>query len=131
MPSRRIERLNEQIRADVAELILREMKDPRIAGLVSITSVDLSPDLRNAKIFVSVFGSSDDAKHTISALRSATGFLRSKLASRMTTKRAPELHFMLDSSIERGERIMSLIRQVEQEPVSPEPDPSGGDNDRA
>lgn len=115
MPSRRIERLNEQLRADVAELIAREMKDPRIAGLVSVTSVDLSPDLRHAHVYVSVLGSDVDRKHTLAGLRSASGFLRTQLAARLTTKRAPELQFSLDSSIERGERIMHLIREVERE----------------
>jgi ribosome-binding factor A len=115
MPSRRIARLNEQLRADVADLIAREMKDPRIAGLVSVTSVDLSPDLRHAHVYVSVLGSDEERKHTLAGLRSASGFLRTQLAARLTTKRAPELQFSIDSSIERGERIMHLIREVERE----------------
>ena len=69
MPTRRIARLNEQIRADIAQIVSREMKDPRIAGLVSITSVDLSPDLRHANVFVSVMGTDDDRKHTLQGLR--------------------------------------------------------------
>jgi ribosome-binding factor A len=112
MPTRRIERLKEQMRSDLAQLIARDMKDPRIAGLVSVTSVDLSPDLRHAHVYISVLGSEEERKHTLSGLRSATGFLRSQLAARMTTKRAPDLQFSLDTSIERGERIMSLIREV-------------------
>ena len=119
MPSRRIERLNEQLRADLAELISRQMKDPRIAGLVSITEVDLSPDLRQAKVYISVLGSAEDRKQTLAGLKSASGFLRSQLAARMTTKRAPELYILLDTSIERGERIMQLIRQVERETPVP------------
>jgi ribosome-binding factor A len=115
MPTRRIARLNEQTRADIAQLVAREMKDPRIAGLVSITSVDLSPDLRHAQVYVSVMGTEDDRRQTLRGLRAAAGFLRSQLAARMTTKRAPELQFALDESIERGERIMSLIREVERE----------------
>jgi ribosome-binding factor A len=119
MASRRIARLNEQLRSDLSELIAREVKDPRLAGLVTLTSVDISPDLRHAKVFVSVLGTDDDRKHTLTALRSATGFLRSQIAARMTTKRAPDLQFLLDASIERGERIMQLIREVEQEPPVP------------
>ncbi len=102
------------------------MKDPRIAGLVSITQVDLSPDLRHARVYFSVLGSDEDRKHTLAALRSATGYLRSQLAARMTTKRAPELQFMPDQSIERGERIMQLIHQVEQEPPVPDTDNGQG-----
>ncbi|HLH74199.1 MAG TPA: 30S ribosome-binding factor RbfA [Chloroflexota bacterium] len=116
MVSRRIARLNEQVRSDIAELITREMKDPRLAGLVSVTSVELSPDLRNARVFISVLGSDLERKQTLQAIRSAAGFLRTQLAARMTTKRAPELHFLLDTSIERGERIMHLIHQIEKEP---------------
>jgi ribosome-binding factor A len=115
MASRRIARLNEQLRSDLSELIVREVKDPRLAGMVTVTTVDISPDLRHAKVYVSVLGSEDDRKHTLQALRSATGFLRTQIAARMTTKRAPDLQFMLDVSIERGERIMQLIREVERE----------------
>jgi ribosome-binding factor A len=113
MATRRIQRLNEQIRQDLAELISRELKDPRLTGLVSITSVELSPDLRYAQVFVSVLGSADDRKRSLAALRSAAGFLRTQIAARMTTKRAPELHFVADQSIEQGERIMHLLREVE------------------
>jgi ribosome-binding factor A len=117
MPTRRIARLNEQLRADLADLIVREVKDPRLAGLVTITQVDLSPDLRHAKVFVSVLGSEDDRKHSLAALRSATGFLRSQIAHRLTTKRAPDLQFVSDVSIERGERIMQILREVERATV--------------
>lgn len=113
MASRRLARLNEQLRADVAELIAREIKDPRLAGLVTVTSAEISPDLRNARVYISVLGSEVERKHSLTALRSAAGFLRTQLAARLTTKRAPELHFLLDTSIERGERIRTLLREVE------------------
>ncbi len=116
MATRRIARLNEQVRGDLSELIGREVKDPRLAGLVTVTSVDLSPDLRHAKVFISVLGTEEDRKHTLAALRSASGFLRSQIAGRMTTKRAPDLQFLIDESIERGERIMQVIREIEREP---------------
>lgn len=106
-------RLNEQLRADVAELIAREMKDPRLAGLVSVTAAEMSPDLRHARVFISVLGSDEDRKKTLQAIRSAAGFLRTQLAGRMTTKRAPELHFSMDASIERGQRIINLLHQIE------------------
>jgi len=115
MPTRRIERLNEQLRADLSELIGREVKDPRLSGLVTVTSVDLSPDLRHAKVYISVFGTDDDRTHSLSALRSASGFLRSQVAARLTTKRAPDFQFLLDASIERGDRIMQVIREIERE----------------
>ncbi|HVB97591.1 MAG TPA: 30S ribosome-binding factor RbfA [Chloroflexota bacterium] len=120
MVSRRIARLNEQVRSDIAELITREMNDPRLAGLVTVTSAELSPDLRNARVYISVLGSDEERKNTLLAIRGAAGFLRSHLAARMTTKRAPELHFVLDTSIERGERIMHIIHQIEEEPTDEE-----------
>ncbi len=126
MPSRRIARLNEQLRADVSELIAREMKDPRLAGLISITGVELSPDLRHAQVYVSVLGTAAERQHTLAALRRAAGFLRTQLATRLTTKRTPDLHFVLDASIERGERIMDLIRQVEHERARPPSDEATG-----
>jgi|SRR5579884_123612 ribosome-binding factor A len=112
MSTRRMARLNEQLRADVAELIAREMKDPRLAGLVSVTAAEMSPDLRHARIFISVLGTEEERKQTLKAIRNAAGFLRTQLASRMTTKRAPELHFALDASIERGQRIMTLLHEI-------------------
>ncbi len=112
MSTRRMARLNEQLRADVAELIAREMKDPRLAGLVSVTAAEMSPDLRHARIFISVLGTEEERKQTLKAIRNAAGFLRTQLASRMTTKRAPELHFALDASIERGQRIMALLHEI-------------------
>ena len=115
MASRRIARLNDQIRADLAELIAREMKDPRVSGLISVTGVDIAPDLSTAKVYISVLGTPEDRKHALTALRNASGFLRTQLASRLTIRRAPELHFMADTSIERGERIMELLREVESE----------------
>lgn len=119
MATRRLARLNDQIRADISELIRREMKDPRLAGLISVTGVQVSPDLRFAKVFVSVLGSVEDEKHSLTALRRASGFLRGQLAERLTTRRAPELQFYADTSIERGQRIMSLIREIEREAGPP------------
>lgn len=113
--SRRIARLNGQLRADLSELIVRELKDPRVSGLVSVTAVTVAPDLHDATVYVSVLGTDADRRHTLQALRSAAGFLRSQIAARLHTKYTPELHFTLDTSIERGERIMHLMREIEHE----------------
>ena len=115
MASRRIARLNDQIRADIADLIAREMKDPRVSGLISVTGVDIAPDLSSAKVYISVLGTPEERKRALTALRNAAGFLRTQLATRLTIRRAPELHFVADTSIERGERIMELLREVESE----------------
>lgn len=119
MPSRRIERVNDLLRSELSELIGRTLKDPRVAGLVSLTEVETSADLRHARVFVSVFGSDEERKSTLSALRHAAGFLRHEVAQRVTLRHMPELDFQLDSSIERGDRILQLLRQVQ--PPVPEP----------
>jgi ribosome-binding factor A len=125
MASRRIARLNDQIRGDLAELISREMKDPRVSGLISVTGVDVAPDLSTAKVYISVLGTPEERKRALTALRSGAGFLRTQLAARLTIRRAPELHFIADTSIERGERIMELLREVESEHPAEGPAPDG------
>jgi ribosome-binding factor A len=127
MTTRRVARLNDQIRADLSELIRKEMKDPRLAGLISVTGVEVTPDIRHAKVFVSVLGSPEDEKHTLQALRSAAGFLRSQLADLLTTRRAPELHFVKDESIQRGQRLLSLFREVEAQKPAERPPAEGSD----
>lgn len=119
-PSRRLVRLNEQLREEIADLIRRELKDPRLAGLVSVTAVDAAPDLATARVFVSVMGSEDDKKASLSTLRRAAGFFRHELIERLTLRRVPELIFLLDQSIERGDHLLELLRQLQrdQEPSS-------------
>jgi ribosome-binding factor A len=113
MPSRRIERVNDLLRSELSELIGRTLKDPRVAGLVSLTEVETTADLRHARVYVSVFGSDDDQKSTLTALRSAAGFLRREIAQRVTLRTVPELEFQLDKSLEQGDRILRLLKQVQ------------------
>ncbi|WP_201360696.1 30S ribosome-binding factor RbfA [Dictyobacter formicarum] len=110
----RQEKLGELMTADLSELIRTRLKDPRV-GFASITRVEVSGDLRHAKVFVSVMGTPEEQKETMSGLKNASGFLRHELASRLTLRYMPELSFKLDTSIEEGARILSLINQVEQE----------------
>jgi ribosome-binding factor A len=117
VPSRRIERVNDLLRSELSELIGRTLKDPRVAGLVSLTEVETTADLRHAKVFVSVFGSEDDQKSTLTALRSAAGFLRREIAHRVTLRTVPELEFQLDKSLEHGDRILRLLKQVQTDPT--------------
>lgn len=125
-PNRRIDRINELLRSEIAELISREIKDPRLAGLISVTEVDTTTDLRHAKVFVSVFGTEEDRASSLAALRSATGFLRREVAQRVTFRHMPELEFHLDTSLEHGDRIMRLLRQVADEKGSPTAKPARG-----
>ncbi|MHB1132643.1 MAG: 30S ribosome-binding factor RbfA [Chloroflexota bacterium] len=111
--SRRLERINEQLRGEIAELIQRELKDPRLAGLISITSVESTSDLATAKVFVSVMGSEDDKTTSLQTLRRAAGFFRHQLMERLHhLRRIPELIFQADASIERGDHILGLLREL-------------------
>ncbi len=122
MPSRRVERLNEQFRAEISELIRRELRDPGLTGLVSITTVDLSPDLRHARVYFSALGGEEERRRALAALQRAAGYLRHELAGRLTLRHVPELLFRPDTSLERGERIMGLLREIREE--IPEGSPS-------
>ena len=111
MTSMRAERLAEVIRAEASEIFQRDLKDPRI-GFVSITDVEVTADLRHAKIFVSVLGDEEAKQRSMAGLNRAKGHIRSELGRRLALRFVPEIHFRLDESIERGSRIVSLIREV-------------------
>ncbi len=110
----RQEKLGELIAAELSELIRTRLKDPRV-GFASITHVEVSGDLRHAKVFVSVMGGTEEQAATMKGLKNASGFLRHELASRLVLRFMPELTFKLDTSIAEGARILDLIAQVEQE----------------
>jgi ribosome-binding factor A len=107
--TRRTERINDLLREEISDLVLHELKDPRIGGLVSITEVDVSPDLRHAKVFVSVLGSNEERSSTLDALEAGRRFLQRELRRRVTMRYVPDLAFLPDDSMERGQRILSLI----------------------
>ncbi len=111
MNTPRIARLRELLKKEVSEILQREMKDPRI-GFVSVTDVEISADLRHAKIFVSIFGDAAAKTQTMEGLESARGFVRTELAHRIRLRRIPEVLFRIDESIERGARVNRLLRQV-------------------
>ena len=108
----RIERLNNLIRHEISDLLQRQVKDPRLGNLVTVTEVSVSPDLRQAKIFVSHMGSEQEKRETLSVLAAASGFFRKELARRLKLRRIPELSFQWDESIERGARLLHLIDQI-------------------
>jgi ribosome-binding factor A len=110
----RQEKLGELMVAEISELIHTRLKDPRI-GFASITRVEVSGDLRHAKVFVSVMGNEEERAATMKGLRNATGFIRHELAGRLTLRYMPELVFKLDHSIEEGARVLELIHKVEHE----------------
>ena len=110
--TRRTERLNDLLREEIAELVRREVKDPRMAGLVSILEVQISPDLRNAKVYVSVLGTQEEKASTFVALDAAAHFIQRQLGKRLTIRRTPELTFVEDQTIQEGSRIGSLLDQA-------------------
>ncbi len=110
----RQERLGELIAMELSDLLRTRVRDPRV-GFASITRVEVSGDLRHAKIHVSVMGSPQEQAETMKGLKNATGFLRHELATRIVLRYMPEIVFKLDTSIEEGTRILELIKQVEQE----------------
>ncbi|MFZ0963439.1 MAG: 30S ribosome-binding factor RbfA [Terriglobia bacterium] len=111
LPGRRAERLGHQIRVELAELISREVKDPRI-GFATITRVELTADLHHARVFVSVLGNAEEQKNNIEGLSSAAGFLRHEIGHRLALRRAPELDFILDHGAETVEKIDLLLQEI-------------------
>jgi ribosome-binding factor A len=114
MPVRRANRpqqLGELIREEMSDLLQREMRDPRVE-LVSITDVEVSPDLKYAKIYFSRLGSEEERQETLRALQHATAYLRRLLAGRLTIRSVPEIEFRLDTSLAHGERVMRLLNEL-------------------
>ena len=107
----RPERVREQLRIDVADILQSELKDPRI-GLVTCTRVDLTNDLRHAKIYVSTLGDDRARDDTMEALESATGYVRRLLSKRLGLRASPEIVFVFDPSVEYGIRLESLIEET-------------------
>ncbi len=114
--SMRTTRVGELLRAEISELILREVKDPRVArGMVTVTEVQVSPDLRRAVVYVSHLGSEDERREVLEGLQHSAPFLHRELVHRLSLRNVPELVFRFDPSIERGARLAELIHQVSAE----------------
>ncbi|OBR66820.1 ribosome-binding factor A [Paenibacillus oryzae] len=107
----RVGRVSEQIKKELSQIIQAELKDPRI-GFITVTGVEATSDLSQARIYLSVLGNDEQKEATLKALASATGFLRSELGKRMKLRHTPELLFKFDSSIEYGSRIESLLESI-------------------
>lgn len=121
MTPTRAQRLAEVIRGEASEIIQREMRDPRI-GFLSITEVVVSADLRHARIYVSVLGDGAAKQRTMEGLERARGHIRSELGHRLALRHVPDILFRLDESIERGTRVVSLMRAVAEEGSRGSPD---------
>lgn len=114
--NRRVSRVASLIRREVSEMLIQGIKDDRVgAGMVSITDVDVSGDLQHAKIFVSIYGTDEARAETMEGLASATNYVRRELGSRVRLRRTPEVQFIEDRSLERGDRTLDLMARIRRE----------------
>jgi ribosome-binding factor A len=111
-PYKRSERLGELILAEISDLIARDIKDPRL-GFVTFTRVEMSADLRYAKVFASVIGSAAEKARTLQGLSSAAGYIRGHLGRALRLRYTPEITFLIDESLEHGAKIAQLLRQLQ------------------
>ena len=111
MESARTHRVGELIKEELSEMIKRQLKDPRI-GLVTITGVEVSPDLRHADVYIDVLGNKKQRETTLEGLRRSSGYLRKELSKKLRLKHFPELKFEFDPSIEAGLRIEKIIKKL-------------------
>lgn len=112
MPADRMRRVNEAMKEVLSTHIAGDLRDPRI-GFVTVTSVETSPDLRRARVFVSVLGSEDERDRTLEGLAASHGYLQSQVATELRMKRTPVLEFVYDDSIDTGMRITGLLEDHE------------------
>ena len=107
-------RINGEVQRVLAEVIRGEIKDPRISPLTSVVSVEVAPDLKTCKAWISVYGDEEAQKATIAGLKSAEGFIRKELARRINLRNTPEIRFIVDQSIAYGVKMSKLIDEVNQ-----------------
>ncbi|NJK50637.1 30S ribosome-binding factor RbfA [Candidatus Gracilibacteria bacterium] len=111
--SRRVSRVSSSIKREVSQMLLNEIKDDRVgAGMVSITDVEVSGDLQHARIYVSIYGTEAAKAETMEGLKSSASFVRRELGQRIRLRRTPEVVFVEDRSLERGDRTLHLLNQI-------------------
>jgi ribosome-binding factor A len=111
MPARRLEQIGDLLRAELSDLLRREMQDPRL-GFVTITNVTVSADLRNARVSVSCYGDETAQQESLRALRGAAGFLRSEVGKRIRLRTTPQLSFQLDHSMAHAEEVQRTLNAL-------------------
>jgi ribosome-binding factor A len=115
LAARRMQRLNDLIRDELAHLLAHETRDPRISGVISITDVETARDLAISHVYVSVLGTEEEAEEVLQHIRRAASFFRRELARRLNLRHTPELDFRLDRSIAEGAHIEQLLRELNHE----------------
>jgi ribosome-binding factor A len=116
--SHRHERVGEEIAHEINAMLAGELKDPRLEGMVVVSEVRVQPDMKHARVFVNMRGSSKEQSDAIKALEHASGYIRSELIERLQLRRLPELHFTLDLSQEHVERIEQLLKEMKKDKPS-------------
>lgn len=114
--TRRTQRLNDLIRDELGQLLLHQVRDPRLSGVVTVTSVEVAPDLTLAKVSISSLGGEEEKARTMEGVAAASGYLRRELAQRIRLRRIPQLEFIRDDSIQEGVETLNLIKKVSGEP---------------
>jgi ribosome-binding factor A len=112
MPTGRMRRVDEAVRAVLSDAISKDLQDPRV-GFVTVTAVKTSPDLRHARVYVSVLGDEAQRGESLAGLRSARGFLQGRVAGELTLKHTPTITFEYDESVDRGMRISQLLQETD------------------
>lgn len=112
MAGYRIDRISEDIKREIIA-IMREVKDPRVSGMLSVVKVDVSNDLSYAKVYVSAMEGIESAKQSVKGLKAASGFIRSRLGSSLHLRKTPELRFVADDSIEKGMELFNKLKDIE------------------
>jgi len=130
MASSRPERVGDQIRVEITGMLTRQVHDPGI-GFLTITRVEVSADLQHAKIYYTTLGDEKARRESARAIERASPFLRRQLAGRLRLRRAPELHFFFDESVERHDRIERILQDLEQERASRPPETDAASTDTA
>jgi len=115
-------RINGEVQKELGNIIRGEIKDPRISPLTSVVAVEVAPDLKHCKAYISVLGDEEAQKNTVKGLKSAEGFIRTKLARAINLRNTPEIMFVLDQSIEYGVNMSRLIDEVNRDIERDEPD---------
>ena len=122
-------RINGEVQRELSVIIRKEIKDPRIHMMTSVTQVEVAPDLKTCKAFISVLGNEEEKKNTLAGLRSAEGYIRRYLAKNLNLRNTPEIHFILDDSIEYGVHMSHLIDEVQKDTASEEVEEMTDDED--
>lgn len=115
MANYRNNRINEEIKKELSDIIRNNVKDPRITAMVSITDVNVTKDLRYAKVYVSIYGSNEEIESTFTALKSSSGFMRKELGNRINIRYIPQLIMEKDTSIENGMHIEEILHKIKGE----------------